>query len=346
MKLLQHLIHGNPRRLHLIFCLIVLTILFLGIYFLYLSGFRFDNFVSAVVDCFFFLLCIYTGRWLCARWYLRSRVIYFLLFSLLAIVCLSFLKFILVKFVFSHPYADFIEVVRNAMPFFLIGLVMGVLLKLIRVSMQKELEDAQARTEQSQSELNLLKAQLSPHFLFNVMNNLYGISIDEPRRMPPLLLKLSDLLRYSVYGAKKTFVPLKEELEYMHNYIGFEQIRVSDRLLLDTNIVQVIDPDVKIVPLILIVFIENAFKHARNSLDKKIYIYISLKIDGDFIFFSVANSYDSKENKPVMPDENSGLGLANALKRLHLLYGRDYELKQEAGKEFYKIELKLKIVHG
>ncbi|HEU4551777.1 MAG TPA: histidine kinase [Chitinophaga sp.] len=346
MKAIQNLIHGRKHRLHLVFCLAVLIMLSLGMYFLYLSGFRFDNLVSAFADCFFFLLCIYTGRWLCARWYLRNQMFHFVLFCVLAIACLSAVKFMLVKFAFSHPYAGFMEVVRNAMPFFIIGTVMGMLLKVISASMQKELQNAHARAEQSISEFSLLQSQLSPHFLFNVLNNLYGISIEEHQRIPVLLLKLSNLLRYSVYGSKKTYVPLKEELEYIRNYIEFEQIRISDRLVLEANIPQVVSPDIKIAPLVLIVFIENAFKHAKDSLGQKVYIYISLIIADKCIHFSVVNTCCMEENKVPGFNENSGVGLKNTLKRLDLLYGDDYKLKQVPDKDLYKMELTLKIVHG
>jgi LytS/YehU family sensor histidine kinase len=232
------------------------------------------------------------------------------------------------------------------MPFFVIGLVMGILLKIIRASMQKELQDAHIQTAQKAMEFSLLQSQLSPHFLFNVLNNLYGISIEEHQRVPPLLLKLSGLLRYAVYGAKKPFVSLKEELVYIRNYIEFEQIRVSDRLVIQTDIAQTINPDIQIAPLILIVFIENAFKHAKNSLNQKIYISLSLKISGNFIYFTAVNSYRDEKKEDSMPDESSGLGLANTIKRLDLLYGNDYQLKQYAENDQYHVELTLKMQYA
>ena len=209
--------------------------------------------------------------------------------------------------------------------------------------MQKELQDANIRAEQKESQFSLLQSQLSPHFLFNVLNNLYGISIEEHKRIPSLLLKLSDLLRYSVYSAKKPFVPLKEELEYIRNYIEFEQIRMSDRLNLITDIEHVNNNDIKIAPLILIVFVENAFKHSKNTLSQDIDIDISLKITGNFIFFLVSNSYHTEKSGDNLLNESSGLGLANTIKRLDLLYGNDYVLKQDIENGLYQIDLRLKI---
>jgi LytS/YehU family sensor histidine kinase len=299
--------------------------------------------LSVFTDCLFFLLCIYTGRWLCQRWYLRHKFLLFVLCSISAVISLSVFKWLLVRYAFNHPYAGFFEVFRDVMPFFLSGVILGMLLKLIRASMQKELHDAQIKAEQKQSEFNLLQSQLSPHFLFNVLNNLYGISIAEHERIPQLLLKLSNLLRYSVYGAKKAFVPLKDELEYIKNYIEFEQIRISDRLNLVMNIAQVSSPDIKIAPQVLIVFVENAFKHSKNTFNQGIDIDISLKITDNFICFMVSNSYHVEKGAGDILNESSGLGLANTIKRLNLLYGNDYELKQDAENDLYHVNLRLKI---
>lgn len=341
MKHFQHLTMKNKGLFHLVFCLTVLVFLSLGMYLLYISGFRFRNPASAIADCFLFLLCIYTGRWLCLL-YLKYKLFYFLFYLLFAVAGLAIAKYVFFKYVFNHPGAGFFELSRDVMPFFLIGLVTGILLKFVRTSMQKELREAHIQTEQKAMEFSVLQSQLSPHFLFNVLNNLYGISIDEHKRIPPLLLKLSSLLRYSVYGAKKAFAPLQEELDYIQHYVEFEKIRISDRLVLKTDLEKVQDPGIKIAPLVLIVFIENAFKHARNSPDKEIFINISLRILGNFICFTVLNSYDKEEREDGIPDENSGLGLVNTIRRLELIYGPDYTLKRSAENGQYKIELTLK----
>lgn len=315
----------------------------MGVYFLHLSGFRFKSLPSLFADWFLFIGCIYTGRWLCMQWYLRGKPAHFILYSIISVIFIAVLKWLIVKYPFNHPNAGFLELTSSTIPFFLIGLVMGILLKLIRASMQKELMDAQTKTEQKEMEFNVLQSQLNPHFLFNVLNNLYGISIEQHERIPALLLKLSGLLRYTVYGAKKTFVPLKEELDYIRNYIEFEQIRISDRLKLVTDITVVNNPAIKIAPQVLIVFIENAFKHSKNTLQQEIEINISLKIEGNFICLQVSNSYYSEKIKNGMIQENSGFGLANTLRRLDLLYGSEYELAQDKKEKSYFVDLRLKI---
>ena len=338
-----NLITGSKARRHSIFLATVLVFLLLGLWLLHIAGFRFKEMWLVGLNCLFFLIYIYAGRWLCSRWYLRGQIASFFSFAVLTFVALAYADFLFVKYVFNHPYAGFIELLYGASPFFIVGLISGILLKLVSYSMQKELFDAQIKAEQNESEFNQLQSQLSPHFLFNVLNNLYGISIEEHQRIPGLLLKLSNLLRYSVYGFKKQYVPLKDELDYIQNYIEFEQIRISDRLALTTDIELIGDRDIKIAPLVLIVFIENAFKHAKNSLTQEVFIAVSLKITGNFICFNVSNSYQSKKNGEGELTESSGLGLANTTRRLDLLYGNDYELKQRKDDNTYHVELRLKI---
>lgn len=192
----------------------------------------------------------------------------------------------------------------------------------------------------SQSELQLLQSQLSPHFLFNTLNNLYGLSLAKDDKLPGLLLKLSDLLRHSVYRSSGTFVPLNEELSYIKNYVEFERIRLEDRIVLSINLEE--SPVMNIAPMLLIVFVENAFKHSRNTTDQLIRIIINLKVWEDRILFSVLNSFDSSANTKNSLNKNSGLGLENAQRRLALLYPDKHELNIEETSNTYKVTLQLK----
>lgn len=221
---------------------------------------------------------------------------------------------------------------------------LGMLIKVVRTIGKKELLEARNMAAHSQSELHLLQSQLSPHFLFNTLNNLYGLSITQTEKIPPLLLKLSELLRYSVYEANETFVSLKDELTYIDNYIEFEKIRIGERLVLTSDIENGSDSNLKIAPMLLIVFIENAFKHAKNTVDELIYIDISLKTWGNLILFSIKNSCGKPVKERNMLDKHSGFGLPNVQKRLSLLYPNpsDHELTIEHEETSYKVILRLK----
>lgn len=340
MKRLYRLILRNPLLFHLVFSLAIIVCLLTGMGLLYLAGFRFRELPAAFTDCFIFLLFVYSGRWL-AIVYLKHRPWRLAASLLLALSLLSLLKWLLVRYIFNHPRAGYLEMLRDVMPFFLVGLLMGTLLKLVRVSVQKELREAKLETEQKAVEFNLLQAQLSPHFLFNTLNNLYGIAIAEHERIPALLLKLSQLLRYAVYGNQKQWVPLSDELDYIRNYMEFEKIRIGERLVLETSLPQMSNPTVKIAPMILIVFVENAFKHGKHTPSGEIYIRIRLQLQDGYICFEVANTY-VKDITMTDLKEDAGIGLANTKRRLGLVYGDAYELTQKYQDGLYHIRLKLK----
>ena len=223
---------------------------------------------------------------------------------------------------------------------FLESLLVGLLIKLIREKIKRQIILAETKAENSRSELQLLQSQLSPHFLFNTLNNLYGLSLHEHEKLPPLLLKLSELLRYSVYEAKELYVPVKEEIDYIKNYIDFEKLRIGDRLELKLELEEIEDSKVKIAPMLLIVFVENAFKHSKNTQDEQIFVEIGLKRWGNSLLFRVKNSFwktEETENKI------GGLGLENVKKRLELLYPNGHELQIDETENTFEVNLRLHV---
>lgn len=216
----------------------------------------------------------------------------------------------------------------------------GCLVTVIRNRYTERITSAQAAMAQSKSELQLLQSQLSPHFLFNTLNNLYGLSMMEPAKLPALLLKLSDLLRYSLYGVKELFVPLQHEVDYIMNYVDFERLRLGDRLQLSLGIDAVPDGGYRIPPLMLIVFVENAFKHSRAAGQDLISMDISLIRNGDRIIFSVSNSVGS-EGRTNQTEKHSGFGLDSVHKRLKLLYPNRHEFKIEKTESRHSVYLQL-----
>lgn len=218
----------------------------------------------------------------------------------------------------------------------------AMIITLVRLRVRSDIRTAQTALAQSKTELQVLQAQLSPHFLFNTLNNLYGLSITDHRKVPELLLKLSELLRYSVYDTKETFAPLQDEIGYLKNYIEFEKIRLGDRLVLSLKFQDVSTGLVVLAPMLLIVFVENAFKHSKNNEDEKIYIDIVLEADNDSIRFSVKNS--CAPWIPVQPNGkmHSGFGLESVKKRLDLLYANRHILTIKQEERSYAVTLSIK----
>jgi len=302
-----------------------------------------DDEVVSTIGTAFFLGSVFFGRYMGQSWLHRGGKVSYEILTALGVTVI-----ICIAWIFYHGDRPFVNrpalnLLMYWLPFLIASLFLGIFVKLARHIGQNELKEAQTLAAHSQSELHLLQSQLSPHFLFNTLNNLYGLSITQHEKIPPLLLKLSDLLRYSVYDSAETFVPLKDELAYVDNYIEFEKIRIGDRLMLKADIEKVSDSSIKIAPMLLIVFIENAFKHSKNTADEKIYIDISLKIWGNSILFYTKNSHQKKEEEISVINKSSGFGLANVTKRLQLLYPKQHELEIEKEETSYIVNLKLKM---
>jgi len=224
------------------------------------------------------------------------------------------------------------------LPFNVFFFALVTFLKLGKDYYFKQQEITIEKQRRIELELEFLKSQISPHFLFNTMNNLYGLSVVKSELLPPLMLQLSDLLRYSLYETNQTFVPLEKEINYIKNYIDLEKIRIGDKLELSVNINEANNSNAKIAPIILIVFVENAFKHSRNILNEKIKISFDLKVENEWIFFIAKNNFSIQEK-----DKNSGIGLENIKKRLEYLYPNQYLLTIDTADNIYTSIIKLKV---
>jgi hypothetical protein len=263
------------------------------------------------------------------------------LLIVLSIISLALTFWILFYTEFPLRDRPAMSILFFALPLCILSAIVGLVAKVVREVTRKQLAEAKTSAAHSESELQLLQSQISPHFLFNTLNNMYGLSITQDEKIPQLLLKLSDLLRYSVYDARKSYVPVKDELSYINNYIDFEKMRIGERLGLTTDFEDFSASDAKIAPMLLIVFIENAFKHSKNSANDKIFVHVSLKTWANRLLFTCVNSYESGPEK--IGTEHSGLGLDNTRKRLDLLYEKDYHLVIEDSDNTYKVMLQLKM---
>jgi sensor histidine kinase YesM len=221
-----------------------------------------------------------------------------------------------------------------------LGFVTTMGVTIIKHQIERKITTAETKANVSDAELKLLQSQLSPHFLFNTLNNLYALSIHDATKLPPLLLKLSDLLRYTVYDTKATMVALDDEINYLKNYIDFEKIRLGERLELAANWPESLAEAPPIAPMLLIVFVENAFKHSKNTQNPTIKIAIDVQIWGKTILFSVQNSFDPNVTRNAL-EQHSGLGLENVKKRLELAYPNRHDLSIEQKNNTFMVKLRL-----
>jgi two-component system LytT family sensor kinase len=189
-----------------------------------------------------------------------------------------------------------------------------------------------------ESELQFLKSQINPHFLFNNLNNLYAYAIEDSPKTPEIILELSGVLRYMLYECREDYVPLAKEIDQIGNFIKLNELQIEERGTVSFQTGAIPSP-YRIAPLILIVFIENAFKHSTASQSDSIDISVSLVVSQEGrLHFMCKNTYLPNGNKDNL---SNGIGLENVKKRLQLLYpGKHKLIIRDSGKE-YEIELQM-----
>ncbi|MGS2741630.1 sensor histidine kinase [Sinomicrobium sp. M5D2P17] len=214
-----------------------------------------------------------------------------------------------------------------------------VVIKMIQRYLRQERMNAQLKEDKMDAELQILKNQLQPHFLFNTLNNIYSIVLSGDKNGAGAILKLSDMLSYMLYECNVDLVALKKEVALIRNYIELEKIRYGDRVDLSFEV----DSDIKgkaIAPLLLVPFVENAFKHGVFKNEKNSWIRIHLQTDDDQLTFIVENSLP--ENNNGNSGVKSGIGLNNVKKRLQLLYPEKHHLSTTKNETFL-INLKISL---
>lgn len=201
-------------------------------------------------------------------------------------------------------------------------------------------EVASLKKTVEESELQFLKSQMNPHFLFNNLNNLYAYAIESSPKTPEIILELSSVLRYILYECQDTYVPLSKEVEQMAHFTRLNELQIEDRGSV-TFQTEGQFGKYRIAPLILMVFIENAFKHSQAAQHEGIMIDIQIRVspEGRF-FFSCRNNFKPQPMQDQLP---KGIGLENAKKRLQLLYPDSHDLRIRDEKQLYEVELRLEL---
>lgn len=194
----------------------------------------------------------------------------------------------------------------------------------------------QLENEKTEAELSLLKSKINPHFLFNTLNNLYGLVIKKSDEAPQFLLKLSEILRYTIYEGRNEIVPLKDEINYLEQYIEIHKIRYNKKVNIHFDKF-IEDENIEIAPLLFIMLLENAFKHGVESLTNNAFIKIKLIAKDNKIAFTIENNYEPNHKK------EKGIGIENLKHRLKLIYPKRHELLLTKKEKVYKAQLNIKL---
>jgi len=190
------------------------------------------------------------------------------------------------------------------------------------------------QAEKTKAELSLLKTQINPHFFFNTLNNLYALTIKNSKQAPEVILKLSEMMRYTIYEGKKDIVSLEEEIIYLKNYIELHKIRYQKNVAIQFKH-DIVKSDI-VAPLLFIILLENALKHGVESLTENAFVKMNLISNDKEIHFSIENNFDPKEISL-----EKGIGLENLKHRLSLIYPSNHELSIKKEGTIFKVDLKI-----
>jgi len=273
---------------------------------------------------------------------LNRRLWWLYIISVALLLLASFqLKYRIMASWFPEMLKDFASykfVFGSSIGIFIISIVYRKVVDAIR----REKEQKEKRTEQLFTELKFLRSQISPHFLFNVLTNLVSLARKKSDQLEPSLIMLSGLMRYMLYDAQGKKVALEKEIEYLNSYIELQKLRFGNDVQIDSTItLPPEDSTYMIEPMLLIPFVENAFKHGVGYIqDPQINIKLSL-VQG-VMTFEVWNKFDKEQD--TSKDENSGIGLPNVQYRLNLLYPDKHTLVIHDDNNCFHITLTLDLI--
>lgn len=245
--------------------------------------------------------------------------------------------------IFPYIYKMSIEKMHffniSGLVFTLLDLLIPVFLlciyELIRFSRSSRQRENRLEKEKLISELNFLKAQMNPHFLFNVLSTVHALSRNKAPEAADVALKLSQLMRYMLYEAKENKVPITKEIKILEDYVDLERVRFSNKLTV--NFIKDIDDDTQyIAPLILLPFLENAFKHGSSENVNNSFVNINLKTKDGRLDFNIENSIEEH----VQHEKSSQVGLSNVKRQLELIYPQ-HHLQLEKKEKSFSVHLKL-----
>lgn len=291
--------------------------------------------VSAALTLSSFGICTLINDHLIPKYLFVGRTLRFTYLLICAIAFSVWVNIVSVIFIiwytsYYYPkaslpgYTDLILLLSGSF----LTIMFAAIIHLIKETYSKIIERNKAEQLKTETELKLkeaklklLQGQLHPHFLFNMLNNLYGLCIEKSSATPNVILQLSALLDYMLYECDKTKVPLINEVEFIQNYIELERLRHDERLNVSFEI-DCIPNNVEIAPLLLFSFVENAFKHGVNKNTEGAFVYINLSVSKGVLNFSIRNSLPPFSHRK----SNGGIGLKNVTDRLNLIYPNRYKL--------------------
>jgi len=281
------------------------------------------------------LIPVYLHFYLHKRFFEQRRYFPYFFSLIVIIVGSQFLGEAIVQFIENDPDSH-----TSGAATAIFFIVFTTAIKYFRKGLKQQFKLQEAESKQLQTELALLKSQVNPHFFFNTLNNLYALSLDNSERVPEVILKIADLMRYVLESSKNSQVDLVQEVDFLQSYLSLEKLRF--RADSDIKFKVAGNTNGKIIaPMLLIPFIENSFKHGAGSTTGDFYVHICLNIEKNGLLFSVTNN--KQENYQVNVQSSSKSGLKNVTRRLELLYPNRHKLDIVEEAKSYKVNLEINL---
>lgn len=288
----------------------------------------------------YMLAASFMNYFLLPRFYYKRKYLQFWGFSILVTLLLVLLEEMVLEPIFvPELYGDYDGI------FFAITDIVPVMIILVGFKFAWDANERRKELDQlkqlmAENEMQFLKAQINPHFLFNNLNNLYSYALEKSDKTPVIIYKLSEVLRYMLYECHEKIVPLKNEVKHLENFIQLNRLQMEHRgevSFCHKNITN----NHKLAPLLLIVFVENAFKHSLSSLSKGIQININAKVEKDTLEFFCSNNYSEESN---LNNLSSGIGLENVNSQLNLLYPEKHTINIKKKDKLFVVKLRIKMI--
>ncbi|PYF72607.1 sensor histidine kinase [Pedobacter nutrimenti] len=298
------------------------------------------QFLKLNLISYFYLIGVFylNGFVLIQKLFYRHRYFYYTFSVVLVYLSVLLLHYILFGILIHSVDFEWTRAAWFNLPAFLLTIAASTTYIMIYDRIKMEKVDMERERETMKTELSFLRSQISPHFIFNILNNIVALVRLKSADLEPTVMKLSGLMQYMLYETDEEKVSLKTEQEYLNSYIDLQKQRFGKKVKVETEI-ELANENQEIEPMLLIPFVENAFKHGVGLIEHP-QIRILLKTDRDSLSFMVYNKFSSYEQE--VKDHSSGIGLANVSRRLKLLYGNDHRLSIEKDGDWFKVDLWIK----
>ncbi|HEY4205712.1 MAG TPA: histidine kinase [Puia sp.] len=273
------------------------------------------------------------------RLFYRRHYLSYALYLILVFFCVLIVHMCLFNYVFFLSHFSAVGATGFLLPAFLLTIALSITFRVVKDKMEADHRAQERQEENLKTELSFLRSQINPHFIFNILNNLVALEQMKSEELGPTILKLSALMQYMLYETDEERVPLGKEIEYLQSYIDLQRQRFGEKVPVNV-LLDAPSGWYEIEPMLLIPFVENAFKHGVGMIEGPA-IDIRLSVSAAVLHFSVRNRYNPSSEE--IKDKTSGIGLGNVRRRLGLLYGNQHVLQITRDKGWFIISLELKL---